>query len=481
MRSMYILVVFSLIIVSSSCNPLPTKISTSGAGLVKSTVTITTTPTRQITPTPSVTPSPTLENSASPFPMQQPTFTPFPNQTGDSYSPSISDDGRYVVFLSRSNHLLRREFPKCNWGGIIYACTQVYLYDRTTRKLDLVSQSDQGEPGNSDNMAPMTPQISANGDWIVFYSLSTNLTPEQKEGVFLYDREAKKLRWIGSGAYPKLSGDGSLIVFECGTQESFVDICLFDRLKNERRDINQKLEGGPTHGDSHWPAISGDGHWLAFWSWSDHLKPDRKENCAGSARNPSCGDVYLWNKDTGNILRIEIGEGSGEGQFVLPLSLSHDASWIAIKGTVYERDSGKVVTQFCQSELDKWTAETVCYYGKLSQDANWIAFALSAKIYVMDRLSGKEELITVASDGKPGNGLPFSSAYCDALVICVRYPDFGISENGRWVVFSSTADNLDGQDPAMCNDLGTVWHNCSDVFIRDRQQGVTEWISRSVK
>ena len=76
-------------------------------------------------------------------------------------------------------------------------------------------------------------------------------------------------------------------------------------------------------------------------------------------------------------------------------------------------------------------------------------------VFVRDRLEGKTERVSVSSSGAEGNG---ASGW---------YP--AISADGRFVAFVSAASNLVAGD--------TNGH--PDVFVRDREQGITERVSVS--
>ncbi|GAB4217947.1 MAG: hypothetical protein OHK0012_24570 [Synechococcales cyanobacterium] len=108
----------------------------------------------------------------------------------DTY-PSISGDGRYIVFSS-----------------VRSGTESIYLYDtRERRLLDL--------PGiNANNFATSQPDISADGRWIVYLSNALG-----KSEVFLYDRSNGAVENIsasipGDVRHPRISGDGRWIVFE---------------------------------------------------------------------------------------------------------------------------------------------------------------------------------------------------------------------------------------------------------------------------
>ncbi|MEO1082635.1 MAG: hypothetical protein AAFY88_00175 [Acidobacteriota bacterium] len=96
-----------------------------------------------------------------------------------------------------------------------------------------------------------------------------------------------------------------------------------------------------------------------------------------------------------------------------------------------------------------------------SADGRFVTFSIQGSIssmgslYVRDRWLGETELISVSPDGQDGDYLSQRGT---------------ISADGRFVVFQSGAGNL------VDDDDNSQW----DVFIRDRQLGTTELISRSL-
>src|SRR5207248_5662651 len=82
----------------------------------------------------------------------------------DSYA--ISGDGRFLAFTSRATNLLSSPVPDT-------AGNDVFLYDRTTGAVSVVSHSAAGAAitgnGESDN-----PVISAGGRYVAFSSNATN-------------------------------------------------------------------------------------------------------------------------------------------------------------------------------------------------------------------------------------------------------------------------------------------------------------------
>lgn len=82
---------------------------------------------------------------------------------GFSGSPSISADGRYVAFDSFAENLIADDTNNV---------TDVYLRDRKRRTTVRVSLTNAGAEGNSESSYPF---LSANGRFVAFQSIATNL------------------------------------------------------------------------------------------------------------------------------------------------------------------------------------------------------------------------------------------------------------------------------------------------------------------
>ena len=97
----------------------------------------------------------------------------------EPYGPSISDDGRFVAFVSASQSLDDRDRD---------VDLDVYVYDRTRDELSLVSRDLSGVGGNDDSLHPV---ISGDGSTIAFASAASNLFPGDVNGqidLFVSDR-----------------------------------------------------------------------------------------------------------------------------------------------------------------------------------------------------------------------------------------------------------------------------------------------------
>ncbi|MEK6274485.1 MAG: PASTA domain-containing protein [Actinomycetota bacterium] len=154
----------------------------------------------------------------------------------DNLRPAISADGRFVAFDSNASNLA--------WGDTNDAF-DVFVKDRLTDILTLVSVDDSGALANGDSVRP---SISADGRLVVFYSEAANLVPGDTNGaadVMLHDRRSgatKRVSVVGGGREangdslrPALSADGRYVVFESdasnlvvGDTNGFTDVFFHD-------------------------------------------------------------------------------------------------------------------------------------------------------------------------------------------------------------------------------------------------------------
>lgn len=98
----------------------------------------------------------------------------------DSLEPSLSHDGRFLVFSSYATDLV---------PGDDNGCCDVFCLDRSTGQTQLVSRGGDGHSFN--------PAISGDGRWVAFASVASNLVEGAAPGqVYLWDRVENELRVV---------------------------------------------------------------------------------------------------------------------------------------------------------------------------------------------------------------------------------------------------------------------------------------------
>ena len=338
--------------------------------------------------------------------------------------PSISADGRWVAFQSAVNNLV---------AGDTNGVTDVFVHDRQTGSTELVSTIGDGTSAGGDS-----PSLSADGRWVAFQSAANNLVAGDTDGVtdiFVYDRQTDATGRVSlasngiqsdAGSYsPSLSADGRWVAFESEASNLVAndtnkvrDIFVYDRQTGATERVSLASNGIQSNGESNSPRISANGRWVAFVSWANNLV---------TADTNDWSDIFVYDRQIGVIERVSIASDGAQANFLSEYpDISADGRWITFHSgasTLVAND-----TNDCGG------------------DRNCV------DVFVHDRQTGITERASVASDGTQGNnhsGTP------------------NISADGRWVAFQSEANNLVADDT---NRVG-------DVFVHDRQTGVTEQVS----
>jgi Tol biopolymer transport system component len=214
-------------------------------------------------------------------------------------------------------------------------------------------------------------------------------------------------------------------------------------------------------------AISADGRFVAFWSLASDLVEDDTNGVA---------DVFVRDRDTGVTQRVSVSSSGGQGNAESrDPSISADGRYVAFwshatnlvpgdtngraDGFVYDRDTATLVRASVDSSGAQ--ASNHSFFPTISADGRFVAFESSAPdlfagdengigdIFVRDLLAGRTERVSVGSGGAEANGESALAA---------------ISPDGRYVAFESFATNLVAADT----------NGRRDVFIRDRQTGSTD-------
>lgn len=198
---------------------------------------------------------------------------------GASYGATISDDGRYVAFVSTASNLV---------AGDTNGVADVFVRDRVANTTTRVSVATGG--GQADQPV-LEAAISGSANAVAFWTEATNLVAGDQNGnwdVFVRDlgtatttRVSVDPQGAGGDGYSldvAISDDGRHVAFRSdatnlapGVTGDHWDVFLHDRTTGVTRLATLASNGGPVDGDIEDVALSGNGSVLAFTSSSTNL------------------------------------------------------------------------------------------------------------------------------------------------------------------------------------------------------------------
>ncbi|HEY3305674.1 MAG TPA: hypothetical protein VGL70_19285 [Candidatus Binatia bacterium] len=226
---------------------------------------------------------------------------------GQSYHPSISADGRYVVFVSDATNLVPGDTNKV---------TDIFVHDRvksTTQRVSVASGGAQAEGG-----ASTQPAISGDGRYVAFVSEATNLVPDDTNGladIFVRDTVKGTTQRVnvatggaqamgGHSFYPSITPDGRFVAFLSDattlvpkdTNNSW-DIFVHDRQTGATERVSVASDGTQADAGSARPSLSADGRYVAFESGASNLVPDDTNGVV---------DIFVHDRQTKKTTRVSM-------------------------------------------------------------------------------------------------------------------------------------------------------------------------------
>ena len=389
----------------------------------------------------------------------------------DSYRPALSLDGRFVAFWSLATNLV---------SGDTNGHIDIFLHDRQSLTTELVSVSSGGALGNGDSVQPA---LSADVRFVAFTSQASNLVPGDGNGtydVFVRDRTAGTTELVssatngtlgnGQSEEPSISADGRYVAFRsissnlvAGDSNDSYDIFVRDRLNGTTECISVALGGGVGNADSGWPSISADGRYVAFWSNASNL-------VSGDTNQAS--DVFVRDRQAGTTERISVSSGGVQGTNSSDRpSMSADGRYIAFISTAHNLVPGDTTTfpdVFLRDRLSGTTEMVSLSSGgtlpndmseesAISADGRHVAFYSKATNLVSGDTNGYEDAFVRDLDAGATERVSVSSAGVQADLNSGAY-GLSASADARFVSFETWASNI------VNGDTNGAW----DCFVRDR-------------
>jgi Ca2+-binding RTX toxin-like protein len=304
-----------------------------------------------------------------------------------SDSPSISADGRFVVFESFASNLV---------PGDTNSRQHIFVRDTLTNTTTGVSVDSAGNLGNSGSEGA---SISADGRFVVFESYASNIVPgdtNSNTDIFVRDTLTNTTtRAVEIASNPafgsifsdpfSISADGRFVTFESlasnivpGDTNSSYDIFLRDTLTNTTTRVSVDSAGNQGDRGSNLASMSADGRFVAFDSNSFNIVPginiydvfvrDTLTNTTARVSVNSAGDP--GNRDSRNP------SISADGRF---LAFSSDASNLVLGDTNNTRDifvRDTLTNTTTRVSVDSAGNQTTSdsYAPSISADGRFVAF-----------------------------------------------------------------------------------------------------------
>ncbi len=407
----------------------------------------------------------------------------------DSASPSISADGRYVVFASQAFNLI---------PGDINRREDVFLYDRATGETVLISRADDGAQGDFESSAPV---ISANGRYVAYMTWSSNLLPEEMfyNGIVVLDRVTGELDTVsqstagelpyGVQGQPSISADGRYVTFVSNAPNlidnlwAYCDsgnpdcseVFLHDRQTGETIVLSRNALGQLADDSSHLPVISTGGQMVVF----DSLATNLLDGQPGAPDiPPGIRHVYAYDLASGKLSLVSrAGDGApANGESYAP-TVSPDGRLVAFASTatnlapvapavdnvfLHDRDTGE--TSLISRGTGGAHADSGSWAPAFATDGGTLAFSSLAGNLVPDDVNGRRDIFVYDLDAAT---LTLVSRHRSGLPSDGDSENPAVSDGGRFIAFETYATNLGN----------SVVDGVLDVALLDREREGTTWVT----
>jgi len=408
--------------------------------------------------------------------------------TGDgansSFSPVISGDGTAVAFASYAENLVANDTNNAS---------DVFLRNLTAGTTALVSRRDPGLPSVTGSGLSDSPSVSADGRYVAFRSDAPDLVPGDTNGtsdIFVRDllmgtttlvsvNQAGTASGNGPSFSPSISADGRYVAFTslasdlvANDTNNTADVFVRDLLTGTTRLVSVNQAGTDSGNNFSFNAvISADGSHVAFESFATDL-----------TANAVFGVGDLFNRDlsAGTTTLVSVSQTGTGGDFESfnPV-LSEDGRTVAFvshaDNLVGNDQNGTIADVYVRS-IDKGTTLVSVnsagtsgngdsFFPAISADGKVIAFESFANNLVANDTNNSSDIFAFDLKARTTTLVSVNQAGTDSGDGPSEGPS--ISANGRYVAFSSFADDLAANDT----------NGTSDVFVRDLKARTTTLVS----
>lgn len=391
---------------------------------------------------------------------------------GASYDAVITPDGRYVAFASDASDLVAQDannFP------------DIFRHDLQTGMTTLVSVGARKGNANLQNLS-VAPAITPDGRFVAFTSTASNLvagTAQTVQEVYVRDLVAGQTFWASTNVsaasapasfQPVLSEDGHFVTFKTSAGSAFL-IFRRDLLTGSLDVVSTNALGiSSVTPDSFGPVMTPDGRWVAFTEASTTVG----------------AQVWVWDAQTQSATLVSAnfaGQPSTngvcdspaitpDGRFVAFLSSGTDLTTNAVNGAfqVYWRDLQAGKTRLASADAaGAGTGDAGSTVPTLSADGRFVLFESRSPGFVPGDANDAYDVFMRNMADETNELVSVMDTSRPRLTAngASNVGGDGVSADGRYVVFMSLAKDL----------VAGVTNDLKQVYLRDRQSGTTTLIS----
>jgi Tol biopolymer transport system component len=402
--------------------------------------------------------------------------------SSSSESPEITPDGRYVAFYSTATNLV----------STVRTAGEVYVRDLIAGQTIWASTNARAifkSLTKSTNIVSCNYSISDDGQFVAYEACSNSPFSAFASGIILrYSLQTGLTDIINTNACVPvqpfelihdlaLSPDGRYVACVSSIRNTNA-IYLWDAQTGSNTLVSVSLDNiTPAIGFCDSPVISADGQFVAFISSATNLVTNTLAgDCHVYVRDLQAGITQLLDADTNGVgVGVDVSTVpaiSADGSVVVfdcPQLLPHSRLWIHDVFLHTVATGANDLISACNPALLAQTPNGSSGLTTFSTSSNgqFIAFYSDADnlvpndtngfsdVFVRDLVGGTNILVSVNTNGN-ASGDNISS-------------EPAISGDGRYVAFTSRADNL----------VNNVTNRTSNVYVRDLQAGTTVLVSIS--
>jgi hypothetical protein len=369
----------------------------------------------------------------------------------------ISGDGRFVAFESYAGDIV------CNDSD--FSTRDVFVRDRLTRAAIVASVAWDGGEANHNSFDPV---ISASGRYVVFASQATNLVPDDTNefnDIFVRDLQAGTTRRVSVSSTgeqansvshgPAVSADGQFVAFYSGASNLVAgdnnntwDVFVHDNVTGttERVSVSSTGSESPCCASTD-ASITADGRYVAFLS-QGRLDPSVNNNGQ---------EIYVRDRVAGTTTLIRAAaDGTLSSAGIRHADISADGRFVAFQSSsdnivtpdangfthdVFVKDLVNGTTTLVSQSTSGTQGNQDSWMPSVSADGRYVAFHSWANnlvpgdtntlpfydVFVRDTLLGTTTRVNLTPAGGEADGSSTTAS---------------ISNDGRLVYFESTATNL---------------------------------------